>query len=399
MPVEVRVAQECDREKLHHIGVQAFATQAVPFDIEEDRNRVPIERRLVAEVDGEIAGKLAVWELGQWFGGRRVPMGGIASVAVRPQFRRRGAAMKMLAVAVSEMRDRGEVISSLYPMNHALYRRAGWQSAGRYPVHDVPVRALLDLPSPTRSVEVRPATADDVPKLCDVHDAMSHREQGNLWFGPEFAARRLGPRPEGASDAFVAVIDGEVSGYIAIEKQQARDDAEFYSLVVTGMAAAGRGTELALWSIVAAYHPLALSVRFVVPPERSLLHFLGEREIRPATNTFVWMTRLVDASAAVAARGYAENVNAEVHMAIADELAPWNAGAHVLRVADGKATLEPGGTGAVAIGIGDLSSLYTGWASPYLLAEWGGLGGAASEDLAALGRIFGGPTPWMRDFF
>lgn len=399
MSVHVRTAREDDREPLHRIGMQAFASRPAVFDPDADRARTPLGRRLVADVDGALAGKLSVWELGQWFGERRVPMGGVAGVAVLPEFRGRGVASKLLAAAISEMRDRGDLISSLFPMNHTLYRRAGWQSAGRYPVHDIPARALQDLPPPSRPVDIRPATIADVPQLREVHEAMSRREQGNLWFGPEFAVQRLGPRADGASDAYVTMIGGDISGFIAIEKKEPRDDAEFYSLDVECMAAADRDTDLALWRLVSAYHPLARSVRFVVPPERTLLHFLGEREMRPASTNFVWMTRLIDAASAISARGYSAQTEAEVHVEIIDELAPWNAGKFVLRTDGDKASLEPGGMGNTEIGIGELSSMYTGWCSPYHLAEWGGLRGASKRDLAALARIFSGPTPYMRDFF
>lgn len=399
MAIEIRTAREDDREVLHDMSQQAFMHRSSAFDADADRLAVSLDRRLVAEVDGTIGGKLSVWELGQWFGFRRVPMGGIAGVAVKPEFRGRKIATELLRVAVRDMRDRGEVLSSLFPMNHTLYRRAGWQTAGRYPRHEVSVRSLLDLPRPSRSVTFRAMADDDLPRLKEIHDAMSWREPGNLWYGDAYAARRLRVQAGKPGDAYVAEISGVVSGSVTVFREEPSSDREFYSLDIGSMVAADRDTELAIWRFVGANYPIAHLVRFVAPPERTLTHLLGEREIYPTGPDFAWMARLVDAPRAIAGRGFADHVSAEVHLSISDHIGQWNAGRFVLRVENGKGSLEPGGSGRVALGVGELASIYTGWCDPFQLATWELLSGGSDDDLAALHRAFAGPTPWMRDFF
>ena len=51
------------------------------------------------------------------------------------------------------------------------------------------------------------------------------------------------------------------------------------------------------------------------------------------------------------------------------------------------------------MGVGQLAALYTGWASPAQLARRGLLTGATDADVAALTRIFQGPSPWCQNFF
>jgi predicted acetyltransferase len=111
------------------------------------------------------------------------------------------------------------------------------------------------------------------------------------------------------------------------------------------------------------------------------------------------MLRLVDAPAAIAARGWPADVRAAVALDVDDEACSWNAGRWRLVVEDGAGRLERGGDGAVRLGVGALASLYTGWATTIALARTGLLDGGSAADRAALDRVFAGPVPWMMDEF
>lgn len=398
MSIEVRNPTDDERALLHLMSDRAFRLRPAPFDLDDDRAATPLSRRLVATLDGVVAGKLGVWELGQWFGERCVPTGGIAGVAVDPEHRGRGIASALLRAALDAMRERGEALATLYPMNHTLYRRRGWEIGGTCPEHDVPAHVLASLPRPRREVTLRPARPDDLPELVALHGRVARHEPGNLSYGPEFAPRCLLGLP-GRQEAYVASIDGTMTGSLTFVKGEGRDGVEWYSLSVRHLAALDIDSELALWRLLASYHPLARTVRFVMPPQAALPHLLGEREVRPTAAGWAWMTRFVDAGAAIAARGYPEAAAAEIELDIVDELAPWNAGRHVLRVKAGSGTLEPGGAGTVRVTVGHLAAIYTGWGDPALYARWGFLPGAAADDIAALRRCFTGKTPWSAVFF
>lgn len=141
------------------------------------------------------------------------------------------------------------------------------------------------------------------------------------------------------------------------------------------------------------------TVTYPAAPDDPLLVLLREHDTRPAGREWRWMTRLVDAAGAVAARGYPDGLRATVELDLADAAAPWNAGRWVLEVDRGQGTLTAGGSGRVQVTAGTLASLYTGYANPLTLARLGLLGGARPADLEALAAIFGGPAPWMPDFF
>ena len=69
---------------------------------------------------------------------------------------------------------------------------------------------------------------------------------------------------------------------------------------------------------------------------------------------------------------------------------------YTLRVRDGAATVEPGGSGAVAVDVRGLAALYSGHMAPAELAARGYLDGDARK-ASALAAVFAGPTSWMNE--
>jgi predicted acetyltransferase len=112
----------------------------------------------------------------------------------------------------------------------------------------------------------------------------------------------------------------------------------------------------------------------------------------------IWMLRLTHVKNALEARGYALGVEGELHLDVADDVCPGNGGRLVLHVHGGKAQVEPGGEGRIAIDVRALASIYAGYASPGQIRTAWGLQ-ASDEDLDRLGGVFAGQTPWMQDMF
>ena len=126
MSLETGVAQG-EAELLALGRVQAWA-----FGFAESRARAWLEKCglenvRVARRGAEILGGLIEIPMGQWFGGRSVPMLG---VAVAPAARGEGVALTLMVDALRAARSRGFVLSTLYPAAVALYRAAGYECAG-----------------------------------------------------------------------------------------------------------------------------------------------------------------------------------------------------------------------------------------------------------------------------
>jgi predicted acetyltransferase len=155
---------------------------------------------------------------------------------------------------------------------------------------------------------------------------------------------------------------------------------------------------VALWRVVGSSASQVAEVTFQGAPQDPLFLLLPEQDIRTRFD-IQWMLRLVDAPGAIAARGFLPGVEIDVDVALRDRHCPWNDGRWRLVVSGGHGRLEPGGTGAVRVGVGPFASLYSGWCGASTLARTGLLTASSSRAVAALDAAFAGPTPWMPDFF
>ena len=97
-------------------------------------------------------------------------------------------------------------------------------------------------------------------------------------------------------------------------------------------------------------------------------------------------------------RGYPQNLVAELHLEIKDDLIAENNGKFVLKVSNGRGEVSKGGTGEFQLDIKGLSPLYTGFFTPYQLQLTGYLQ-ATETALSVAIQMFAGSSPWMADFF
>src|SRR4029453_8182826 len=112
--------------EISHLALNFPGNMADPFAAITGREAFRVVR---SSTNGNpIVGGLAIHDMGQFFGGKSLRMGGIGAVGIAPEFRASGAATQMMTLVLRDMRDSGFLISSLYPATVPLYRRAGYQS-------------------------------------------------------------------------------------------------------------------------------------------------------------------------------------------------------------------------------------------------------------------------------
>jgi predicted acetyltransferase len=151
-----------------------------------------------------------------------------------------------------------------------------------------------------------------------------------------------------------------------------------------------------LLSYLRGYRGLGQTLRFTGPPAHPLALLIEEQRVRPQWS-FRWMLRLLDVAGALEGRGYPP-VSEEFVLSVEDPLFPENRGPWLVVAEGGVVSVRPasGGAGVRPISIGTLSSLYTGSLSAWDAVAFGLVDEAAAP---ALARLFGGPAPWMYDFF
>ena len=184
------------------------------------------------------------------------------------------------------------------------------------------------------------------------------------------------------------------------------NDAIFVERVVASSAATTR----ALWAVAASNSSVAGTVRAQVGPSDPLWWMLREQDADIAERES-WMLRLLDAPAAIAARGFPAT-DIAVPLQITDDLRPANSGRWDLTVRAGGGRLSryrtvapspsPAGSwhagrAPLALGARGLAALYAG--TPVATLRRAGLADGGSQDAdAALDGAFAA-TPFMLDGF
>lgn len=386
--VIVREPREEDGEELYRIRRLAFGGPREPEKPRHSTNPYWPEGfegwwGLVAELGGRPAGFLRSRDYRQFFGGRPVPMGGLASVAVDPYARGRGVATALLDRALIGLREAGQCISALYPSVPPLYRTRGWEQTGLYERMILPLDLLAALPRPTAHRTTRPARREDLPALHATYLTFAATMDGML--DRSTKAHNLDRILDLDIVDVVPGVDG-VRGYLTAERPEG-ERLITYDLIADDRDTAGRLLrQLASWA--GTLHDVSL--RVVDPAVRDLL--LSQPVLHDVRN-HPWMLRVIDLPAAVAARGWplAELMRPlSVDIEVVDEHAPWQAGRHRI-VYDGATVFcEPGGTGAVRLHARALGPWFAGSADTLMLRRAGLLEGDP-EIASQLDALTGAP--------
>lgn len=394
--VEIRALHDGDLEQAWALDRDAFH---VPAERQPQFMRFADPARSIGAFDGgRLVAATSSHYFGQFFGGRAVPMAGVHSVAVVPDRRGQGLARAVMTPMLHGMRERGEVISSLFPATTRLYRRLGWELAGSYLWRGVAPRVLQTLAQPT-GVALRPGGAADLEALRPCYAEFAAAQNGQL-DRPEAWWRRLVALWDERSVFIAHGPDGAPQGYV-VYRQLDGDWSALggpFRIAVYELASTTLAASLALWRMLGSWATQVSQIVYRGPAEDPLLLLLPEQELSVLAE-IRWMTRVIDAQGAVAARGFAPGLDVEAPLVLRDPLFPANDGQFTLRVRDGRGQLERGGRGGPELAIGAFSSLYTGWASAVMLRRTGRLEGGSGAQCAALDAAFAGATPWMVDEF
>ena len=345
----------------------------------------------------------------QWWHGRPVPMAGVANVMVAPEERGRGAGRTLMRALLALIGDRGYPVSALYPATMALYRSLGWEIAGSFSRLAIPSHALRPLVTPDAALTRDGLSPDGAPGLAAAPA------------GPAPALRRAGP----ADAAEVLAVTGRVhqglrdcgpntrdeptvahwlgdehrfaylapDGFLAYRWQQGNDE-----LLVERAVASSAAATRALWGVIASHSSIAQTVRAAAAPADPVQWLTTDPEVR-LTSRKPWMLRVVDAPAAVAARGFPAGVALAAILRLADPDRPGQAGWWALDVGGGMGTLTPAGPGpgTLALGPRGFAALHAGIPLATLRRAGLAAGGDPGAD-AALDAAFGADA-FMLEFF
>ena len=349
---------------------------------------------------GQLVAAAQYHDMIQWWHGQPVPMAGVANVMVAPEERGRGTGRALMRALLGLIGDRGYQISVLYPATLALYRSLGWEIAGGMGQLTIPSHALRSLAAPDPAVPREEAPQPE-PRLrrCGPADAagvlavLGRVHQDLRDCGPNTRDESAVARWLGDEQRFAYLAPG---GFLAYRWQHGNDE-----LLVERAVASSPAATRAIWGMIASHSSIARTVRASAGPADPVQWLTTDPEVRLSSRK-AWMLRVVDAAAAVAARGFPAGTELTTVLRLADPDRPAHDGWWTLDVAGSRGTLAPAAPGPdagapLALGPRGFAALYAG--TPLATLRRAGLaaGGDPGGD-AALDAAFGA-DPFLLEFF
>lgn len=333
--------------------------------------------------------------MGHFFGGRSVPTVGVAGVGVALERRSEQLGKRLMQEHVREVADQGVPLSSLYPATQTLYRRAGYERAGKSS-HVTIVLDHLEMDARAEGLTTRVLTEADMASVKEVYSEVAQELDGHLDRGPYVWSRVV--RPRGRSVRGYGFFDGdrlEAYAYIG----QSRPDPLSYRMNIFATDICSRSPRgyAAIFGLIRAQRSIAKELELRQAPNAPFLTLLSENRYT-AEAEVDWMVRLTDVEAALQQRGYPRSVDATFSIRVVDDLVARNQDSFTVRVGDGTAEVQRGGSAPVRAHVRAFAPLYTGYQRATVLARLGLLEGDPAE-IAAMDAVFAGPTPSMPDMF
>lgn len=382
----VRAARQEDLERLRWLRREA--------------NRRPLDgagwrdRGRVLETAHGICAALRAGDAAQFVGGAAVPIAILDTVMVAPEARGQGNGTTLLLHVLNDIRDRGTPAVSLYPTTIPFYRRFGFGVAG--------VRTRYRAPLPPRSrdgvMQVEQWDDNDLESIAACYHRFARQSAGLLARSPAWWHEWvLYDSPFGQTYRYVVRQDGEVTGYVIYDHELVPSLLDRYVIRCRDLVWNTPESGQSLLAFFAANRPLADGITWCGSPEEPLTMLFDQLTLS-SESTYLWMTRLLDPVAALAARGYPAGISLAVDFAVHDPL--WNrnsTGLH-LELAEGKVGIQRSATTSPVIHVDTLASMFTGMLRPRDAHRLGRLP-ASSDDVDKLELVFSGPRPWLLDEF
>ena len=128
--MEVRRLTENEHFEADMISHVAFHMRMEdPEKAREDSKKLTIEDWGAFGEDGKMMARILNHRFDSWLDGQLVANGGIGGVSTLPEYRNTGAIRAIFEKLIPEAYRNGEIISTLYPFNHAFYRKFGYETA------------------------------------------------------------------------------------------------------------------------------------------------------------------------------------------------------------------------------------------------------------------------------
>ena len=270
-----------------------------------------------------------------WFGGRVLPLAGIAGVTVAVEARGRGVLGPLLVALLEQARERGAVLSTLFPSAPGIYRRTGYETIVTTQEVDVPSSVLAALPA-SPGVTLRRAEEQDAEALRRAYDTWASGVDGALTRrGVSFPATDAELVGAHTGVTLAEGPDGEVLGYASWTRGPGRGPGP--ELSVADLVATRTGAYAALLRAVGSFSSVASTVRLRTSGHDLVRLLLPATAWAPVVEE-LYMLKVLDVAAAFTGARCAPSLAWRGTFTLAGDVLPGLDGAYAVDAAAGRLT-------------------------------------------------------------
>ena len=388
--MDIREITEADFDSAFYLSSQAFAEGTRDDSRMRDPNRGARHGWGVWDEDGLQSSAYALY-LENYMGERSiVSLGGVAGVTCHAAKRGRGYANACLLHLLGTMRDKGQVVSTLFPFHWGFYQTLGWDWVGKDAIVKVPAHLL---PNSPETELVRAGKESDRAGINACYERYSKGYRGMVVRDDKVWNRILKDTDKDFTYVYVYERDGQIDGYIAFTGWKKKTTKLRDFVATSPQAYAG------LLGLLRRHAMQVKKFEWPSPINDQLYNHVVDWDFE----TEVWplsQARIVDVKGALEAWHPDPEVSGTVVIEVADDQCDWNRGAWRLEIENGDIHAERTSESAqVSMHIRQLAQGYFGTPT---LDEVRAAGKVSVSDEGAYRTLRGaldGPPMWTNDFF
>jgi predicted acetyltransferase len=176
---EIRQLKPNEIDESLTLSAYAFQYELTEADREKAHNDIILEQHWGSFEQDKLAAKMRLIPMQIWLQGRTHKMGGIASVATWPEYRRQGHVGKLLSHALHLMKEQGYTISMLHPFSFAFYHKYGWETSTEFKEYRLESAQLPSIRRPIQGrIERIEAHTGDWKLFNKIYEAYASRYNG-----------------------------------------------------------------------------------------------------------------------------------------------------------------------------------------------------------------------------
>lgn len=378
-----------------------YVFQVTDADIEEggyeDEQEIARAKRpvlatsdVIGWFDGDdLISQIAVYPCEVNIHGTPFNMGGVTGVGTYPEYSNLGLMKELIEVALTNMRERNQWISYLYPYNIPYYRRKGWEIISdkmTFSIKDSQLPAVVPVPGYIERLD------HDHPDVKKAYDAFAKQTHGAMIRSELNWAEYW--RWENEEERIAAVY---------YDSQDNPTGFCFYWLAedtfhIKEMIYLNQEARTGLWNFITAHFSMIDQVVGNTYKNEPIAFTLDDSDITETIQPF-FMARIVDVEQFLAHYPF-ENEAEPFHFEIFDPIAKWNNGIFSIswtEEGDIQVTNEPIGT-KVSLDIQTLTTMLMSYKRPRYLYHLGRIQTEAIV-IKQLEKIIPNQTAYFSDYF